>query len=156
MAIEKVKEYLRAFGRAGDVLEFDQSCATVELAARAVGVLEQRIAKTLSFQDGEGALLVVCAGDARLDNKKFKAEFGFKARMLSPEDALRHTGHAVGGVCPFALPEGVAVYLDASLRRFDTVFPSCGASNSAIQLTCDELEEYSRARKWVDVCKDWA
>ena len=119
------------------------------------GVEPARIAKTLSFQDGEGCLLIVAAGDARIDNPKFKAAFGFKAKMLAPEEALRLTGHAVGGVCPFAVPDTVRVCLDVSLRRFDTVFPACGSANSAIELTCEDLFAYSRAREWVDVCKSW-
>lgn len=152
MSVESVREYLKQYGKDSDVREFELSSATVELAAVAVGVAPQRIAKTLSFYDGDGCLLVVAAGDTKIDNKKFKAEFGFKARMLSREDAVARTGHAVGGVCPFALPAGVRVTLDESLRRFDTVFPACGSSNSAIELTCDELFTCACAEKWVDVC----
>ncbi|MBC8530432.1 YbaK/EbsC family protein [Gehongia tenuis] len=153
--IDDVKRYLGAFGWADRVQEFDVSSATVELAAKALHCEPQRIAKTLSFK-GEPALLVVAAGDARIDNRKFKAAFGMKARMLSPEEVERYTGHRIGGVCPFALPEGAAVYLDASLRRFETVYPACGSANSAIRLTLAELERASRALGWVDVCKDWA
>lgn len=153
MSIEIVREYLKQYGRETDVLEFDVSSATVDLAAKALGVLPARIAKTISLKDSDGCLLVVTAGDGKIDNAKFKAEFGFKARMLTPEEALALTGHAVGGICPFALPEGVHVYTDISLKRFDTVFPACGSSNSAIELTCDELFEYSGSLKWVDVCK---
>lgn len=131
------------------------SSATVELAAQAVGVEAARIAKTLSFHDGEGCLLIVAAGDARVDNRRFKDTFHQKARFLTPEEAVAFTGHAVGGVCPFAVGDAVAVYLDESLRRFDTVFPAAGSSNSAIELTCDELFRFSNARCWVDVCKDW-
>lgn len=155
MSIENVRSYFRSLGREGDIREFSQSSATVELAAQALGVEPARIAKTLSFQDGEGCLLIVAAGDARIDNPIFKAAFGFKAKMLAPEEALRLTGHAVGGVCPFAVPDTVRVCLDVSLRRFDTVFPACGSANSAIELTCEDLFAYSRAREWVDVCKSW-
>ena len=137
------------------IQEFAVSSATVELAAQAVGVEAARIAKTLSFHDGEGCLLIVAAGDARVDNRRFKDTFHQKARFLTPEEAVAFTGHAVGGVCPFAVGDAVAVYLDESLRRFDTVFPAAGSSNSAIELTCDELFRFSNARCWVDVCKDW-
>jgi len=155
MAIEDVREYLRQWNREKDILEFDTSSATVELAARAVGVEPARIAKTLAFKNGEGALLVVTAGDARIDNKKFKREFGFKPHMLSPEETLALTGHPVGGVCPFGLKQDIPVFCDVSLKRFSTVFPACGSSNSAIELTCEELDLYSRNRRWVDVCKNW-
>ena len=156
MSIEKVKAFFREIGREGDVLEFPVSSATVELAAQAVGVIPARIAKTLSFRRGDSCMLIVTAGDARIDNRKFKAEFGFKANMPSPEEVLEQTGHAVGGVSPFAIENDlVETFLDISLRRFDTVFPAAGSSNSAIELTCDELFEYARAVKWVDVCKDW-
>ena len=157
MSIETVKAYFRALGREQDVREFPVSSATVELAAQALQVEPERIAKTLSFVRDEGGILIVCAGDARIDNQKFKAEFGMKAKMLSLEDALRLTGHPVGGVCPFAVGEGInGIYLDVSLKRFDTVFPACGSANSAIELTCEELFEYSKADRWVDVCKAWA
>lgn len=152
MSIEAVKAYFRSLGREQDVQEFSVSSATVELAAQALSTEPARIAKTLSFQDGEGCLLVVTAGDTKIDNQKFKAYFGFKAKMLAPEQALAMTGHAVGGVCPFALPEGVRVVLDRSMQRFSTVFPACGSSNSAIELTCEELERYSGG-VWADVCK---
>ncbi len=156
MSIEKVKKFFQEIGREGDVLEFPVSSATVELAAQAVGVIPARIAKTLSFRRGDSCMLIVAAGDARIDNRKFKAEFGFKASMPTPEEVLEQTGHAVGGVCPFAIEnDRVETFLDVSLRRFDTVFPAAGSSNSAIELTCDELFEYARAVKWVDVCKDW-
>lgn len=156
MAIEKVREYLRKWNREKDVLEFEVSSATVELAAEAVGVIPARIAKTMSFRNNGGCILIVTAGDARIDNGKFKQYFNHKARMLTPEEVIDLTGHAVGGVCPFAIdnPE-VSVYCDTSLRRFKTVFPACGSSNSAIELTCDELYEYSNALDWIDVCKDW-
>lgn len=153
MSIEAVRQALLPLGLADRMQFFDVSSATVPLAALAVGVEEARIAKTLSFRGPEGgALLVVAAGDARIDNPKFKAAFGCKARMLTAEEAKQLTGHAVGGVCPFALPEGVAVCLDESLRRFDTVYPACGSANSAIRLTPDELEKASGGH-WVDVCK---
>jgi prolyl-tRNA editing enzyme YbaK/EbsC (Cys-tRNA(Pro) deacylase) len=153
MSIEKVKEFFRQRGIEERVLEFDSSSATVELAARALNCEEKRIAKTLSFYVGDKAVLIVTAGDARIDNKKFKAHFQTKAKLLSPEDTEALVGHAVGGVCPFAINDGVEVYLDQSLQRFDTVFPACGSSNSAIELTIPELEQYSNYRAWVDVCK---
>ncbi|HOV43599.1 MAG TPA: YbaK/EbsC family protein [Syntrophothermus lipocalidus] len=156
MGIKDVREYLRQWDREKDILEFDTSSATVELAAQAVGVEPARIAKTLAFKNGEGALLVVAAGDAKVDNKKFKQEFGFKPHMLSPDEALALTGHPVGGVCPFGLKQDVPVFCDVSLKRFDTVFPACGSSNSAIELTCEELDLYSRNVRWVDVCRGWA
>lgn len=157
MSIEAVRDYFRPLGREQDILEFSISSATVELAAQAVGVIPARIAKSLSFLADEGCILVIAAGDARVDNAKYKAQFGRKAKMLSPEQVVEFTGHAVGGVCPFALrrPDAV-VYLDRSLRRFDTVFPAAGSSNSAIELTCEELERYaSNCRGWVDVCRGW-
>lgn len=153
MSIEKVKAFFAAMGRENEVLEFSVSSATVELAAVAVGVEPGMIAKTLSFSDNaEGCMLIVAAGDAKIDNRKFKDTFGFKAKMLSHEDALRFTGHAVGGVCPFALPEGVKVYCDSSMWRFEHVYPACGSSNSAIKLTPDELMQLSAAQR-CDVCK---
>lgn len=155
MSIEKVREYFKQYNREGDILEMDSSTATVELAAQALGTAPARIAKSLSFQDNESAMIIVVAGDAKIDNKKFKSEFGFKAKMLSPEDAIRFTGHAVGGVCPFALPKDVKVFLDESMKRFETMFPACGSSNSAIELTLEELEKYSNIIKWIDVCKNW-
>ena len=155
MSIERVRAYFQMLGIEDRIQEFAVSSATVELAAQAVGVEAARIAKTLSFHDGEGCLLIVAAGDARVDNRRFKDTFHQKARFLTPEEAVAFTGHAVGGVCPFAVGDAVAVYLDESLRRFDTVFPAAGSSNSAIELTCDELFRFSNARCWVDVCKDW-
>ena len=155
MSVEQVRQYFAGFGMAGRVLEFDVSSATVDLAAQALGVKPERIAKTLAFENGEACFLVVTAGDAKIDNTKFKAVFKMKASMLNPDDALRLTGHAVGGVCPFALPPGVPVYLDVSMKRFETVFPTCGSSSSAIELTCDELYRTSTALAWVDVCKGW-
>lgn len=155
MAIEKVKAYFKQFDMEDRVMEFDTSSATVELAAQAVGCEPARIAKTLSFMVNGSPVLVVAAGDARIDNPKFKAQFASKAKMLSAEEAEALIGHAVGGVCPFAVNEGVTVYLDESLKRFDTVFPACGSSNSAIELTPEELERYSNAVAWINVCKNW-
>ncbi|NYB73315.1 YbaK/EbsC family protein [Sedimentibacter hydroxybenzoicus DSM 7310] len=155
MSIEKVREYLKSFGKDRDILEMDESTATVELAARALGTEEARIAKSLSFYNEDSAMIIVVAGDAKIDNKKFKEHFGFKARMLVPEDTVKFTGHAIGGVCPFALPEKVTVYLDDSMKRFETMFPACGSGNSAIELTLNELEEISKSQKWIDVCKNW-
>lgn len=153
MSIERVRAYFRDWGIEDRVLEFDVSSATVELAAKALNCEGCRIAKTLSFRAGEKCILIVAAGDARLDNHKYKACFQTKAKMLSHEEAEKEIGHAVGGVCPFAVNEGVEVYLDESLRRFETVFPACGSSSSAIELTCDELEKYSKCIGWVDVCR---
>ncbi len=155
MAIEKVKEYFASLGMADRVMEFEVSSATVELAALAVHCEPCRIAKTLSFMVNGKAILIVTAGDARIDNPKYKARFGTKAKMLAPGEAETLVGHAVGGVCPFAVNEGVAVYLDESLKRFETVFPACGSDNSAIELTIPELEKYSAFTSWVDVCKGW-
>ena len=153
MPVEQVRAYLSRWNRDKDVIEMDISTATVELAASALGVLPARIAKSMSLRSQDnGAFIVVTAGDMKLDNHKFKSQFNFKARMLSPDEALEHTGHAVGGVCPFALPPGVDVYLDNSMKRFETVFPACGSGNSAIELTLSELEEYSQCKGWVDVC----
>lgn len=155
MSITKVKEYLKGFGIDDKVMEFDVSSATVELAAAALSVEPARITKTLAFKSGESCILIAAAGDAKIDNKKFKAEFGFKAKMPDAEETLAFTGHMVGGVCSFALPEGIKSYMDISIKRFNTVFPACGSSNSAIELSPDELYRISRAEKWVDVCKDW-
>lgn len=155
MSIEKVKEYFKTFGIENRILEFDVSSATVELAAQALGCEGCRIAKTISFMVDGGAVLIVCAGDAKVDNAKYKAYFGTKAKMLSYEEASELIGHAVGGICPFATNEGVKIYLDESLKRFETVFPACGSSNSAIELTIPELEKYSSYLAWIDVCKAW-
>ncbi len=155
MSIDNVRKYLTRFNRENDILEFPVSSATVQLAAEALNVIPARITKTLALKDGDGCMVIAVAGDGKIDNKKFKTEFGFKAKMLSPEETLEMTGHAIGGVCPFALPEGVKAYCDISMKRFDTVFPACGSSNSAIEVTCDELFEYSNAVKWIDICKDW-
>lgn len=153
MSIQKVREYLAAYGAADRIREFDVSSATVELAAKALGCAESRIAKTLSFMLGDRVVLVVAAGDVKVDNRKYKDFFGGKAKMLAREDAERLTGHAVGGVCPFAVNDDVEVWLDESLKRFGTVFPACGSASSAIELTLDELEKFSRAKGWTDVCK---
>lgn len=153
MAIEKVKEFFRAQGIEDRVLEFETSSATVELAAQAVGCEPERIAKTLSFHVGDRVALIVAAGDARIDNPKYKAQFATKAKMLKADEAEELIGHAVGGVCPFAVNEGCDVYLDESLRRFDVVYPACGSANSAIGLTLEELEHYAAPVAWVDVCK---
>lgn len=153
MAIERVREYFRTKGMEDRIREFETSSATVALAAQALGCEECRIAKTLSFHVGEKVVLVVAAGDAKIDNAKYKAFFGTKAKMLAFDEAEPLIGHAVGGVCPFAVNEGVLVYLDESLKRFETVFPACGSSNSAIELTMEELELYSGFETWVDVCK---
>lgn len=155
MSIKKVRAYFAGVGLEDRIQEFDVSSATVALAAEALGVEPARIAKTLSFVDGEGALLIVAAGDAKVDNPRFKARFALKARMLTHEDAVQLVGHAVGGVCPFVVNEGVKVYLDESLRRFDYVYPAAGSSSSGIRLTIPELEEHSRCDGWVDVCKGW-
>lgn len=154
MSIEKVRAYFETCGIADRIQEFSVSSATVELAAQAVGVEGARIAKTLSFKLGERILLIVCAGDAKVDNRRYKDQFGGKATMLSHDEAATLVGHAVGGVCPFVVNEGVEIYLDESMKRFTTVFPAVGSSNSAIELTMAELEKYSGGT-WVDVCKAW-
>ena len=153
MAIGQVKKWLEQWNAADRVMELDLSSATVELAARALGCEEQRIAKTLSFEAEDGCILIVAAGDAKVNNGKFKARFGKKPRMLPPDQVEEKTGHGVGGVCPFGVKEGVQVYLDESLKRFETVFPACGSSNSAIEVTLPELEQFSEALGWVDVCR---
>lgn len=155
MAIEKVREYFKTLGIENRILEFDVSSATVDLAAKAVGVEGARICKTLSFKDGEdGCILIQTAGDTKIDNRKFKDTFREKAKMLSSEEVIEFTGHAIGGVCAFAVDNPkVRIYCDQSLKRFDTVFPACGSANSAIELTCDELYKYSNALGWIDVCK---
>ena len=153
MSVEKVRDYLNQYGAGDRILEFDVSSATVELASKALGCEPCRIAKTLSFLVDGNAALIVCAGDARIDNSKFKQQFHTKAKRLSAQEAESMTGHAVGGVCPFAVNKGVSVYLDKSLKRFESVFPACGSSNSAIKLTIDELEKFSGYTEWIDVCK---
>ena len=155
MSIERVKAFFESKGMGSRVMEFETSSATVELAAQALGLKPCRIAKTLSFTANGSPILIVTAGDAKIDNSKYKKRFGAKAKMLTPDEAAELIGHPVGGVCPFAVNDGVTVYLDESLKRFKTVFPACGSGNSAIELTPDELEEYSSSAAWVDVCKDW-
>lgn len=153
MSIAKVKEYFKTKGIDDRIQEFEISSATVSLAAKALNCEENRIAKTLSFHVGEKVVLIVAAGDTKIDNAKYKAQFGTKAKMLSFDEVEPLTGHAVGGVCPFAVNDGVETYLDVSLKRFETVFPACGSSNSAIELTMEELEKYSGYSGWIDVCK---
>ncbi len=153
MSIEKGREYFRQFGMEDRVREFDVSSATVELAALALGVEGARIAKTLSFRTEEGCMLILAAGDARIDNRKFKDKFHFKAKMPSADEVLEMVGHPVGGVCPFGINDGIPVYLDESLKRFETVFPAVGSASSAIELDLEELYKYSNALEWIDVCK---
>lgn len=153
MSVESVREYLSRFGAQEKIREFTESSATVELAAALLGVIPARIAKTLAFKSPEGALLIVAAGDAKVDNRKFKDKFGYKAKMLSAQELIDLVGHPVGGVCPFAVKSGVPVYLDQSLKKFDTVFPAAGSASSTVELTCAELFEYSAAEEWVDCCK---
>lgn len=155
MAIEKVRAHLAKWGAQGRIREFGVSSATVELAAQALGCGPERIAKSLTFRVGDGAVLVVAAGDAKVDNAKFKARFHVKASMLHPDEVEEKIGHAVGGVCPFGVNPGVEIYLDESLKRFSTVFPACGSPNSAVELTIPELEKFSGSPAWVDVCKGW-
>ncbi|MFT4415601.1 YbaK/EbsC family protein [Fredinandcohnia humi] len=156
MSLETVKAHFKQWNRDKDIMVFEKSSATVEQAAETIGVLPERIAKTLSFRGEDGnAILIVAAGDAKIDNKKFRDRFGFKARMLSPEEVVEQTGHVVGGVCPFGLRKELNVYLDISMKRFESLFPACGSINSAIELTCEELFLYSYAKEWVDVCKGW-
>lgn len=157
MSLANVKEYLKKYGIDNKILEFECSSATVELAARAVNCDEKQIAKTMAFIQKEGPVLIVAAGDARIDNRKYKDTFeGQKAKMIPPTDLEELVGHTIGGVCPFAIKDGVIVYLDNSLKRFETVYPACGSSNSAIPLTLKELENLSKYTDWIDVCKDWA
>ena len=154
MSIEKVREYLKLYGRDKDIIELEQSSATVELAAKALGVEPARIAKSLTFKTQDGAIMIVTAGDVKIDNKKFKSVFGIKAKMLSPDEVIEATEHAIGGVCPFGTDrQKVKIYLDTSLKRFETVFPACGSGNSAIKLTPAELETLSQSTGWVDVCQ---
>lgn len=155
MSIERVRAYLKQWNLEGRIQEFDTSSATVELAARAVGCEPARIAKTLSFQAGERVVLVVAAGDAKVDNRKYKEQFHTKASMLKAEEVTEKIGHAVGGVCPFGVKPGVEVYLDVSMKRFETVYPAAGSSNSAIEMTMEELERYAGSLGWIDVCKGW-
>lgn len=155
MSIESARAHLAQFGKENDILFFQESSATVELAAHALHTQPGRIAKTLSFLTEDGPILIVCAGDARIDNRRYKDLFHQKAKMLTPQQVEEYTTHPVGGVCPFGVPEDVKIYLDESLKRFDIVYPACGSSNSAIPLTCEELAQYSACQGWVDVCKDW-
>ncbi|MEK4229142.1 YbaK/EbsC family protein [Solibacillus sp. FSL H8-0538] len=156
MSLASVKEHFKQFERDNSILQFEASSATVEQAADVLNVIPARIAKTLSFRaTDDGALLVVTAGDAKIDNTKFRAQFGVKARMLAAEEVVAQTGHVIGGVCPFGLANDLPIYLDISMNRFTTVFPACGSSNSAIELSCEELERYSNATAWVDICKGW-
>ena len=155
MAIEKVKDYFRPFGYETRIQEFDVSSATVEMAAQALNIEGKRIAKTLAFRYFDQTLLIVAAGDAKIDNGKFKSQFNLKARMLDAEETEGKVGHAVGGVCPFAVNENCVVVLDISLKRFETVYPACGSSKSAIELSILELERFSKSTQWVDVCKEW-
>lgn len=156
MSIEKGREYFRQFGMEQSVLEFSVSSATVELAAQVLGVEGARIAKTLSFMVGEQPVLILMAGDVKVDNPKYKAVFHTKAKMMTPEQLEEYVGHQIGGVCPFGIKDGVDVYLDESLKRFNTVFPACGSSNSAIELTIPQLEEFSNFKEWIDVSKPMA
>ena len=153
MSIEQGRAYFRSLGLEDRVQEFTVSSATVELAAQALGVEGARIAKTLSFKTAEGCMLILAAGDARIDNHKFKDKFHMKAKMLSADEVLELVGHPVGGVCPFGCRDGIPVYLDESLKRFMTVFPAVGSASSAIELNLDELFRYSKALEWIDVCK---
>ena len=155
MAIEKVRAYFAEYDMEGQVQEFTVSSATVELAAAALSCEPARIAKTLSFLVNGQAVLIVAAGDARIDNAKYKAQFGTKAKMIPAEDVESLVGHGIGGVCPFGVNDGVTVYLDESLKRFVTVYPACGSPSSAIELTIPQLEQYSGYTAWIDVCKDW-
>ncbi|CUB13586.1 Cys-tRNA(Pro)/Cys-tRNA(Cys) deacylase YbaK [Bacillus subtilis] len=156
MSLESVRTHFTQWNRENDVTEFETSSATVEQAAETIGVSLSRIAKSLSFRgEGDQVILIVAAGDAKIDNKKSRQTFGFKARMLSPNEVLEQTGHEIGGVCPFGLAHDPEVYLDVSLKRFQTVFPACGSRNSAIELTPKELSEFSFSKVWIDVCKDW-
>ena len=155
MALEQAKKYLEEKGYGDRVKEFEVSSATVELAAAAVGVATERIAKSLTFMTEDGPVMILCAGDAKIDNPKYKAFFHTKAKMLSPEEVKECIGHEIGGVCPFGIKEGVKVYLDESLKRFDIVYPACGSSNSAVELSLAELEQLSGCLEFIDVCKGW-
>ncbi|MEH7731256.1 YbaK/EbsC family protein [Bacillus safensis] len=155
MTIKQVKDYFKQYDMDTRIQEFSVSSATVDLAASALGCEPERIAKTLSFLVNGQAILIVTSGDAKVDNKKFKEYFKTKAKMLSPHEVVDLVGHEIGGVCPFALKNGVSVYLDISLKRFETVYPACGSSNSAIELTIKQLEKYSGYSQWIDVCKGW-
>lgn len=153
--MNKVIEFFKENNMEDKIQVFEESSATVELAAAAIGCEPRRIAKTLSFKGEDTSILIVAAGDARIDNGRFKAQFGMKAKMLSAQEVTEYIGHSVGGVCPFVLKENVQVYLDESLRRFQTVYAACGSSNSVIELTLQELEQYTEGSIWADVCKNW-
>lgn len=153
MAIALVREYLKQYGREDEILELDDSSATVELAALALETSPAHIAKSMSFMGKEHPLIIVCAGDTKIDNHKYKQFFGVKAKMLHGEEVERYTNHQIGGVCPFALPKGIEVYLDISMKRFDYIYPACGSANSAIRLSCEELESLLPGCTWIDVCK---
>lgn len=156
MSIESVKNHFKQWNRDVDIMEFESSSATVEQAAATIGVDPARIAKTISFRGADDkAILIVAAGDAKIDNKKFRHKFGFKPRMLTPDEVLEQTGHVIGGVCPFGLTKDLDVFLDESMKRFETLYPACGSTNSAIELTKKELFDFSFAKDWVDVCKGW-
>lgn len=154
MTTEHVREYLKQFGRDQDVIELDLSSATVDLASQALNLEPGRIAKTMSFKSPEGCIIVVVAGDKKIDNQKFRSEFNIKSKMLRGAEVEELTGYAPGGVCPFANPEHSRKYIDVSVKRFETVYPACGTANSAIELTCDDLFKYAEAEKWVDICKE--
>lgn len=153
MSLEKVKSYFKNFNMDKRIIVLDSSSATVELAAKALGVEEARIAKTLSFLVDENPVLIVTAGDAKIDNKKYKEKFHTKAKMIPFDFVEKYIGHTPGGVCPFGVSENIEIYLDNSLKRFQTVFPAAGSSNSAIELNMSELEKYSNSKEWIDVCK---
>ena len=155
MSLDSVREYLKKFNKDDKILEFNVSSATVELAAEALSTEPARIAKSLSFKDEDGCILIVTAGDSKVNNSKFKKLFGFKPKMLSFEEVQEYTGHPVGGVCPFDNPSNVKVYTDISLKRFESVYPACGSANSAIKLTLEELFKISKSIDWVDVCTGW-
>jgi prolyl-tRNA editing enzyme YbaK/EbsC (Cys-tRNA(Pro) deacylase) len=156
MSVERAREYLKKWGMENDIRKFDVSSATVELAAQALNCEPKRIAKTLSFMIDDRCILIVTAGDSKIDNPKYKAEFGVKAKMLKAEEVMEYTGHEIGGVCPFGVKSDIKTYLDISLKRFKTVFLASGSSNSIIELKVSELEEISAAIKWIDVCKSWS
>jgi len=155
MSIERVKESLKIYNRDKDIIILNESSATVALAASALNIEEKRIAKTLSFYGKDNPILIVCAGDAKIDNAKFRQEFGLKAQMIALDEVEKIIGHQAGGVCPFGINDNIDVFCDISLKRFETVFPACGSSNSAIELTKEELYQFSNAIKWIDVCKNW-
>lgn len=154
MTIEAARTYLKDFNKDNAIIELEDSSATVELAANALGVIPARIAKTLSFKVDDKCILIVTSGDTKIDNKKFKGFFNTKAKMLTPDEVIKFTGHAIGGVCPFGLKDSeIKTYCDISIKRFETIFPACGSQNSAIELTCDELFTISKSKDWIDVCK---